>query len=109
MESSLVASGRVLGEAEAPSENALVGIDAMSAGKLGGEYECTGACVVGNWVAMTSADGRFAVTLALQSDGAPACVGDDAWRDAAFVVRPFTPVAAGVAPDTVRFELRVPR
>jgi hypothetical protein len=115
VESALVASGRVLYAAGAPAENALVGIDAMNAGKPGGEYGCSGAYLVGNWLTQTSGDGRFALTLDLLSDGSPVCVvvravgaGDTAWRDTTFVVRAFTPAAPGVAPDTVPFDLRVP-
>lgn len=115
VESALVASGRVVYPAGAPAREALVGIDAMSKGKPGGDYGCTGAYLVGNWFAFTDADGRFTLKLGLQSDGAPFCVivravaaGDTAWRDTASVVRAFTPLTPGVAPDTVQFDLRVP-
>ena len=114
VESSLVAAGRVLGAGGAPAKNALVGIDAMNKGKAGGEYGCDGEYLVGNWFAFADADGRFTLTLNLQSNGAPFCVivravgvGDSTWRDTASVVRAFTPVAPGVSPDTVRFELLV--
>ena len=115
VESALVASGRVLDATGAPADNALVGIDAMNAGKPGGEYGCTGAYLVGNWAVLPGPDGRFTIGLGLLSDGAPVCVivratvfGDSVWRDTTYVVRAFTPVTPGVAPDTAHFELRVP-
>lgn len=116
VESSLVAAGRVLGAGGVPAQNALVGIDAMNKGKAGGDYGCDGEYLVGNWATFADADGRFALTLNLQSNGTPYCVivravgvGDSTWRDTASVVRVFKPVSPGVAPDTVRFELQVSR
>jgi hypothetical protein len=116
VESSLVAAGRVRDQAGGPVREAIVMIDAMTAGKPGGEFGCTGAYLTGNWVAFTDADGRFTVGMGQQSDGRPICVvvfavpagdSDTTWRDTAFVLRRFTPVAPGVAPDTVHFDLRV--
>jgi len=114
VESSLVASGRVLSAAGAPAGDAIVGIEAMNKGKSGGDYGCTGEYLVGDWVTTTDVDGRFTFKMNLQSNGGPLCVvvraagrGDTTWRDTASVVRGFTPVAPGAAPDTVWFDLRV--
>lgn len=116
VEASLVAAGRVLVPGGAPAQNAIVVIDAMNKGRPGGEYGCDGEYLVGNWATFADADGRFTLKLDLQSNGTPFCVivravgaGDSVWRDTVSVVKAFTPVAAGVAPDTVHFELLVPR
>jgi hypothetical protein len=97
----------------APAENALVIVQTLSAGKPDGEFGCTGSYLTGNWAAQTGPDGRFTVGMGLRTDGKPVCVavlalgaGDTVWRDTASVVRAFTPAAAGVAPDTVHFELQ---
>jgi hypothetical protein len=114
VESSLVAAGRVLVTEGAPAEGALVHVQTLSSGKAGGEFGCTGSYLTGDWVALTNPDGRFTIPMGLRSDGTPVCIvvlalgaGDTAWRDTASVVRAFTPVATGVAPDTVHFDLRV--
>ena len=116
VESSLVATGRVLGAGGVPAQSAIVQIDAMNKGRPGGEYGCDGEYLTGNWVTSADADGRFAFTLTMQSNGTPFCVivravgiGDSTWRDTASVVRAFKPVAPGVAPDTVHFELEISR
>src|SRR5688500_15029767 len=114
---SLVAVGVVLDVAGTPVDRALVHLQAVREGRSGGDFGCTGSSLIADQLVVTGADGRFAMELGARSiAGTAVCIvalarrqGESVWRDTASVVRPFIPRTAVTPPDTVRFELRLPR
>ena len=112
----MVAVGIAVDGSGAPIDRAVITVQTMWPGREGGRFGCTGSYLVGHWSVTTTADGQFGLDLRLTTPTAPICVvvfgalsGDAALRDTASVLTPFTVVAADVAPDTVRFELRLAR
>lgn len=112
---SLVAEGRVVDASGAPVDGALVQVQALWPGEAGGEFGCRGTYLVGQWTLVTPSDGEFGIEIRLNAPSSPTCLvvlgmraGETAWRDTASVVARFTPVAKGVTPDTVHFDLMFP-
>jgi hypothetical protein len=115
-EQALVVIGRAGTASGAPIANAIVTIQVLFNGKPGGEFGCTGDKLLGYWSVQPPRDGLFLSDLRVTALAAPMCLvvlstrsGDPVWRDTTTLVTRFRAVTDGVAPDTVRLDLRFSR
>jgi hypothetical protein len=114
-DAALVTVGRAVDGSGSAITGAIVAVQTFWPGRLGSRFGCTGEILIGQWTVTTAADGEFGLYLRLRTPSSPICVvvlgappGQSVWSDTASVLAPFT-VTPGVAPDTVRFELRLAR